>query len=103
MPSSSVGRRPSSADTDLGPVRHTAVTVRIGISGWTYPPWRGEFYPAAIAGIAKSFRNVAERMNSVEINGSFYSLQRRSSFETWAPRSRRTSSLRCRRAASSRT
>jgi uncharacterized protein YecE (DUF72 family) len=29
-------------------------------------------------------RYASERMNSVEINGSFYSLQRRSSFEAWA-------------------
>ena len=36
------------ADVDLGPLRRTAVTVRIGISGWTYPPWRGEFYPPGL-------------------------------------------------------
>jgi uncharacterized protein YecE (DUF72 family) len=59
------------------------VTVRIGISGWTYPPWRGEFYPAGLPH-REELKYVAERMNSVEINGSFYSLQRRSSFETWA-------------------
>jgi uncharacterized protein YecE (DUF72 family) len=59
------------------------VTVRIGISGWRYPPWRGVFYPPGLPQ-RDELRYVAERMNSVEINGSFYSLQRRSNFEMWA-------------------
>jgi uncharacterized protein YecE (DUF72 family) len=59
------------------------VTVRIGISGWTYPRWRGTFYPKGLPQ-RQELRYAAERMNSVEINGSFYSLQRRSSFEAWA-------------------
>jgi len=57
--------------------------VRIGISGWTYAPWRGSFYPTGLPQ-RRELGYVAERLNSVEINGSFYSLQRRSSFETWA-------------------
>ena len=57
--------------------------VRIGISGWTYAPWRGSFYPRGLSQ-RRELGYVAERMNSVEINGSFYSLQRRSSFEAWA-------------------
>ena len=59
------------------------MTVRIGISGWTYPRWRGTFYPRGVPQ-RQELRYAAERMNSVEINGSFYSLQRRSSFEVWA-------------------
>ena len=59
------------------------MTVRIGISGWTYPRWRGTFYPRGVPQ-RHELRYAAERMNSVEINGSFYSLQRRSSFEAWA-------------------
>ena len=57
--------------------------IRVGISGWTYAPWRGTFYPPRLPQ-RRELGYVAERMNSVEINGSFYSLQRRSSFETWA-------------------
>jgi uncharacterized protein YecE (DUF72 family) len=59
------------------------VTVRIGISGWTYAPWRGQFYPKGLRQ-ADELAYVAARMNSMEINGSFYSLQRRSSYEAWA-------------------
>ena len=60
------------------------MTVRIGISGWTYAPWRGgAFYPKGLRQ-ADELGYVARRMNSVEINGSFYSLQRPSSYRTWA-------------------
>ena len=57
--------------------------ARIGISGWTYPPWRGSFYPKGLPQ-RRELEFVSERMNSVEINGSFYALQRPSSFASWA-------------------
>ncbi|MEP7053616.1 MAG: DUF72 domain-containing protein [Actinomycetota bacterium] len=54
----------------------------IGISGWTYPPWRGAFYPAGLAH-KKELEYAASKLNSIEINGSFYSLQRPSSYVSW--------------------
>jgi uncharacterized protein YecE (DUF72 family) len=59
-----------------------APQVRIGISGWTYPGWRGDFYPAGLPHRAE-LAYAAERLTSIEINGSFYSLQRPSSFARW--------------------
>ena len=59
------------------------VGVRIGISGWTYAPWRGTFYPPGLVH-RRELGYVAERLNSVEINGSFYALQRPSSYQGWA-------------------
>jgi uncharacterized protein YecE (DUF72 family) len=59
------------------------VDIRIGISGWTYPPWRGTFYPKGLVQ-RRELTYVSERLNSVEINGSFYSLQRPSSYRAWA-------------------
>ncbi len=56
--------------------------VRIGISGWTYPPWRGVFYPPDLPQ-KRELEFAASRLNSVEINGSFYSLQRPSSYRSW--------------------
>ncbi|MEP6649528.1 MAG: DUF72 domain-containing protein [Lapillicoccus sp.] len=56
--------------------------VRVGISGWTYARWRGDFYPAGLRQ-RDELAYVADRMSSVEINGSFYSLQRPSSYERW--------------------
>jgi uncharacterized protein YecE (DUF72 family) len=56
--------------------------VRIGISGWTYPPWRGVFYPSGLAH-RRELEYAAEWFNSVEINGSFYALQRPSAYQSW--------------------
>lgn len=59
-----------------------AGTVRIGISGWRYKPWRGTFYPKGLAQ-RKELAFAAERLSSIEINGTFYSLQRPESFAAW--------------------
>lgn len=56
--------------------------VRVGISGWTYAPWRGTFYPKSLRQ-RDELAYVAERLSSVEINGSFYALQRPASFRSW--------------------
>lgn len=55
----------------------------IGISGWRYDGWRGDFYPKGMPQRLE-LAYVSERLNSLEINGSFYSLQRPSSFAAWA-------------------
>jgi uncharacterized protein YecE (DUF72 family) len=57
-------------------------TVRIGISGWTYPPWRGVFYPPGLAH-RKELAYAAEKLSSIEVNGSFYALQRPESYQRW--------------------
>ena len=54
-----------------------------GISGWTYPPWRGTFYPKGLPHRAE-LAYAAERLDSIELNGSFYSLQKPSSYRRWA-------------------
>ena len=45
----------------------------VGISGWVYPNWRGEFYPKGLRQ-ADELDYAARHLSSVEINGSFYSL-----------------------------
>lgn len=57
--------------------------VRIGISGWTYKGWRGVFYPERLSQ-KKELAYAASLFPSIEINGTFYSLQRPSSFAHWA-------------------
>lgn len=56
--------------------------IRIGISGWRYAPWRGNFYPKGLAQ-RRELEYASRQVNSIEINGTFYSLQRASSFEHW--------------------
>lgn len=56
--------------------------IRIGISGWRYKGWRGSFYPAGLPQRAE-LEYAARHFNSIELNGSFYSLQRPGHFQRW--------------------
>ena len=56
--------------------------MRIGISGWTYAPWRGTFYPAKLPH-NRELAYAANRFSSIEINGTFYSLQRPENYAKW--------------------
>ncbi|MCJ9672869.1 MULTISPECIES: DUF72 domain-containing protein [unclassified Neorhizobium] len=56
--------------------------IRIGISGWTYKPWRGVFYPEGLPQ-KQELTYAAEHFRSIEINGTFYGLQRPRSFAAW--------------------
>lgn len=56
--------------------------VRIGISGWRYAPWRGVFYPPKLPQRLE-LAHAASLLSSVELNGSFYSLQRPESYRHW--------------------
>ena len=56
--------------------------ILIGISGWRYEPWRGVFYPPGLAQ-ARELEYAARFLPTIEINGSFYSLQRPASYAAW--------------------
>jgi uncharacterized protein YecE (DUF72 family) len=56
--------------------------VRVGISGWRYAPWRGVFYPQDLAQ-RRELEFCGLHFPTVEINGSFYSLQRPEYYEAW--------------------
>ncbi|ADB29415.1 protein of unknown function DUF72 [Kribbella flavida DSM 17836] len=62
--------------------RWTDGPYRIGISGWRYAPWRKAFYPDGLPQRAE-LEYAARRLNSIELNGSFYSLQRPASYQRW--------------------
>jgi uncharacterized protein YecE (DUF72 family) len=57
-------------------------TIRIGISGWRYEPWRGSFYPADLPQRSE-LAYASHVLPVIEINGSFYSLQRPESYARW--------------------
>src|SRR3954465_13604190 len=56
--------------------------VRVGISGWAYPPWRGVFYPEGLRQ-ADELAFASRKFPSIELNGSFYSLMRPESYRAW--------------------
>ncbi|WP_404436494.1 DUF72 domain-containing protein [Microbacterium aerolatum] len=56
--------------------------IRVGTSGWRYASWRGDFYPRGLAQ-RRELEYIGSRFSTVELNGSFYSLQRPSSYQRW--------------------
>ena len=57
-------------------------SIYIGISGWRYAPWRGVFYPEGLAQ-HRELEYASRQVSSIEINGSFYALQRPESYAAW--------------------
>jgi uncharacterized protein YecE (DUF72 family) len=56
--------------------------VRIGIGGWTYEPWRGTFYPEKLPQ-KRELEYASRQLTSIEINGTFYGLQKPATFAKW--------------------
>jgi uncharacterized protein YecE (DUF72 family) len=66
-----------------GSNKHSSLAkLRVGISGWRYAGWRGKFYPEGLPQ-RWELEFASSTFNSVEINGSFYSLQLPSSYLRW--------------------
>jgi uncharacterized protein YecE (DUF72 family) len=59
-----------------------ATQALIGISGWRYAPWRGEFYPPGLPA-RDELKYASDLFPTIELNGSFYSLQRPEYYERW--------------------
>ena len=62
--------------------RGAANRYRVGISGWTYTPWRGRFFPEGLPQ-RRELEFASRQLNTIEINGTFYSLQRPESYRKW--------------------
>lgn len=59
--------------------------IRIGVSGWSYDEWSGGFYPRGLSS-AERLGYVADRFDTVEVNGTFYSLTTPSAVRSWRDR-----------------
>ncbi|HEV7699703.1 MAG TPA: DUF72 domain-containing protein [Pyrinomonadaceae bacterium] len=57
--------------------------LRVGVSGWAYPEWRGVVYPKGLVQ-KRELEFLGKELNSIEINGTFYSLQTPKSFQKWS-------------------
>lgn len=75
---------PQIGDAAATPQHHKTCggTVRVGISGWTYAGWRGRFYPKSLSHSAE-LAFASRQMDTIEINGTHYSLQRPEVFARW--------------------
>jgi uncharacterized protein YecE (DUF72 family) len=59
-----------------------AAAIRVGIGGWVFAPWRGEFYPPRLPQ-AKELGHASRQVTAIEINGTFYGRQKPESFRRW--------------------
>ncbi|MDQ2803065.1 MAG: DUF72 domain-containing protein [Pseudomonadota bacterium] len=57
-------------------------SIRIGVGGWTYEPWRGTFYPTKLPH-KRELEYAASKLTSIEINGTYYGSQKPESFAKW--------------------
>jgi uncharacterized protein YecE (DUF72 family) len=57
-------------------------TIRVGVGGWTFEPWRGVFYPDKWPQ-AKELDYAGQHLSAIEINGTFYGRQKPASFVKW--------------------
>ena len=61
----------------------TLTKIYCGVGGWTYAPWRGEFYPKGLPH-SKELTYAGEHLTSIEVNGTFYSTQSPKTYRKWA-------------------
>jgi uncharacterized protein YecE (DUF72 family) len=57
-------------------------SIRVGIGGWVYAPWRGPFYPPGLPR-ARELAHASRQVTAIEINGTFYGAQKPASFRRW--------------------
>lgn len=61
----------------------SGATTRIGIGGWSYPPWRDTFYPAGLPQ-RRELEYASRQFGAIEINATFYGRQSSKSWQAWA-------------------
>ena len=57
-------------------------SIRVGTGGWTYEPWRDNFYPKGLAQ-AKELEYASRQLTAIEVNGTYYSTMKPASFKKW--------------------
>jgi uncharacterized protein YecE (DUF72 family) len=56
--------------------------IRVGVGGWTYEPWRNNFYPAGLAH-DRELAYASRQLTMIEVNGTYYSSQKPATFAKW--------------------
>ena len=75
-------RGPGQAPRRDGRVTGAKGHIHVGVGGWTYEPWRGRFYPPGLPH-AKELAYAGQQLTGIEINATFYSLQKPASYAKW--------------------
>ena len=59
-----------------------ATRIRVGVGGWTFEPWRDNFYPKGLAQ-ARELEYASRQLTAIEVNGTYYSTMKPASFKKW--------------------
>ncbi len=59
-----------------------SATIRVGVGGWTFEPWRDNFYPKGLAA-ARELEYASRKLTAIEVNGTYYSTQKPATFARW--------------------
>ncbi len=62
---------------------HSHPRIRVGIGGWTFAPWRNNFYPAGLVQ-RRELEYASRQLRAIEVNGTFYSAQKPATYARWA-------------------
>ena len=62
---------------------HHGPAIRVGIGGWTYAPWRDNFYPPKLVQ-RRELEYASRQLRAIEINGTFYGAQKPATYAKWA-------------------
>ena len=57
-------------------------SVRVGVGGWTFEPWRNNFYPAGLPH-ARELEYASRQLSAIEVNGTYSSTQKPATFAKW--------------------
>jgi uncharacterized protein YecE (DUF72 family) len=61
---------------------HEQARIFVGVGGWTFEPWRGNFYPPGLAH-GKELQYASSQLTSIEVNGTYYSTFKPPTFAKW--------------------
>src|SRR3984957_16449710 len=71
-----------SCSSMIAPQVKSMTTIRVGVGGWVFAPWRGTFYPPGLPQ-ARELEYASRHLTAIEINGTFYGSQKPASFARW--------------------
>ncbi len=66
----------------MNPIALNAPAIRVGVGGWTYEPWRDNFYPAGLKH-DRELEYASRKLTMIEVNGTYYSSQKPATFAKW--------------------
>ncbi len=76
-----MARRPAEAEAQATPPR-VVDRIRVGVGGWTYAPWRDNFYPAGLVQ-RRELEYASRHLTAIEINGTWYGAQKPATYAKW--------------------